>query len=325
MTPPRHSPRSTRDVIRQREAEQRELIAALQDSVEPIQHDLAGRLHRCQQAREARRRWHDCSAIMSGSSPQRCRLFSCSTCRRSIIRHWQNKARWQFAGAYNDNCSTAHITLARTSQVSAIRHIVLKARKDFGNLRTSMNRQQGGWRWQSLRVLGMVKPKLTVTNVTALPAPDQPVLQSAFLTTSSGTDLWQPCVHLLVHHPLLDRMELVRRTMRQWPGAGCVNIVPFSPLRSAVDNAADIVGNSLERFEPSVSDETDAIWPLHRRAEWHTWLFSQRRGLQPLVISSQPRSMISLPCSVDVDAAEEESVVWGGWRSGDMEPMPIVF
>jgi hypothetical protein len=324
VTPPRHSPRSTREGIRQREAEQRELIAALQNSVEPVQHDLAGRLHRCQQAREARRRWHDYSAAVSDSSPQRCRLFSCSTCRRSIIRHWQDKARWQFKDANSENCSTACITLARTAQVWAIRNIVLKARKDFGNLRAAMNRQPGGWRWQSLRTLGMVKPELTIIKVAALPAPDQPALESGLLITSGSTDLWQPCVHLMVHHPLLDRTELVRGITRQWPGAGCVNILPFSPLRSAADNAADIVGNSLERFERSVSHETDAGWPLHRSVEWHTWLFSQRRGFQPLGISSQPQSIISMRCFDHMEDAEGEFVVRGGWRGGDIEPMPIV-
>jgi hypothetical protein len=137
--------------------------------------------------------------------------------------------------------------------------------------------------------------------------------------------VWQASARLVINHPDLDRAELARKIQHRWSGKGNVNVQLFNEHKSASDSAADIIGNSLQHLGQIGFDQTGWRWPPRWHADYHSWLFRQRRGLQPLGISSQPRSMISLPCSVDVGAAEEESVVWGGWRSGDMEPMPIAF
>ncbi len=300
MTARRRSPRSPRETIRQREDRQHELIAALFDSVEPVQRDLGDRLHRCQQAREARRGWRDLRDAVSGGYPFRCRLFSCWACRRSIVRRWKDEARRQFKGAENSECSTVSIVLARTTQVEVIREIVAKARKDFSNLRAGMYRQSGGWRWRSILAFGMVETDAVAFDDVALLGPDRvALLPSLPLAASGGSEWWLPCAHLAVQHPHLDRAELARSVMRRWPGSKRVDVQPFDDHQPAVESAAGVVRRALEGSGPLGFGGGGARWPPPRRANFHSWLFSLKRGLQPLGMSLRPGREIDGPYAAD--------------------------
>ncbi len=321
MTARRRSPRSPRWLIRQREDEQSELIAALHDSVEPIRRDLADRLLRCQQAREARRGWRDLGGAGAHGYPYRCRSFACWDCGRSIVRRWEDDALGQFAGAENAECSAVTVVLARTAKVEMVRDIVVKARKDLGNLRAGMYRQPGGWRWRSVRASGIVGTDVATFDGPAPAARGQSTpLPLLPFVGSGGGEWWLPTAHLALHHPHLDRAELARSVMRRWPGAKRVDVRPFGEHQRAAENAADVVGYALEQSERVGIHGADFRWPPRWRADYHSWLFSLKRGLQPLGISLRPRREDHEPCPDDGGnlAAEAE------WPRREIELMPVV-
>jgi hypothetical protein len=171
----------------------------------------------------------------------------------------------------------------------------------------------------------MIEPELFFSDDMALPTPDQTALHSCSSLVQGHVGSWHAHAHLAVHHPHLDRAALARAIMQRWPGARRVDVQPFDEQKSASDEAADIVGNSLQHLDRMSFDQTGWRWLPHLRAEYQTWLFSQRRGLQPLSISSQPQPT-NFPCPIvrkmknvaDVFASNE-------WRDDGLEPMPIVF
>lgn len=322
MTASRRSPRSTREAIRRHEDQQRELIGALLDSAAPSRHDLAYRLHWCQQARDVRRGWHDLRDVVSGDYPYQCRLLACWACRRAVIRRWKAKGHQRFVAAANDDCSMVDIALSYTSDVGKIRDIVGKARKDFGNLRAAAYQQPGGWRWHSVQVFGMVDVDVAVPNDAAplthdrsTPIPSFPVVAPAANT------LWLPRANLAVHHPHLESAELARAVTHQWPGSERVIVRQFEEHQSAADNAADIVRRSLDTFRQTGVGGADRGWPARQHAEYHAWLFGLKRGLQPLGISSMPQREKDVLCSDDVG----DITIEAGWRGGEIEPMPVLF
>jgi hypothetical protein len=174
----------------------------------------------------------------------------------------------------------ASIVLPHTAEVEAIRDIVAKARKDFGNLRAAMYREPGGWRWRSVMAFGIVKTDAITLHDTTLPASS---------VTPTGNKLWLPCKNLAIHHPHLDRAELARIVMRRWSGSKRMTVQPFEAHQSAAGNAAEIVRFSLEQSGQLGFDDTGGQWPAPWRAEFHSWLFGMQRGLQPLGISSRPQ------------------------------------
>lgn len=312
VTHHRRSSRSSREAIRQREGQQRDLITTVSDLGAPVQHELANRLHRCQQARKVRRAWSNNDGAASSAYPHQCRLFACWACRRSIIRRRQEKARQQFAGAANSACTVVSIVLASNTRIDAIRGAVAKARKDLSNMRAAAYQQPGGWRWRSVQAFGIVGIDAVALEDAAPMAPDRSTPIPGFpLVAPADNTLWLQHVHLAVHHPHLDRAELVRAVTHQWPGSQRVSVRPFEEHRSAADNAAAVVGKALERF----GDE----WPAHSRADFHGWLHGLRRGLQPLALSSRPRRE-GMPCRgsiKDVTARVE-------WQDREIEPMPVL-
>jgi hypothetical protein len=322
LTAPSRSPRSTRDTIRQREDQQRDLISALLHPIVPHGQDLAARLDRCQQAREARRGWRDLRHAASNDYPYQCRSFACWACRRTIIRRWSDKAGRRFSGAANEECSKVDIALPCSGDVEPILDAVVKARSDFGNMRAAAYRQPAGWRWNSVVAFGTVKVAASIVDSEALLTPRRHAWISRFSTVApAGTGLWQLCVRLAVHHPHLDRPELARAIMHQWPEAGRVVVHRFEDHQSAADNAAAIVGNALERFEQGGFYGADSRRPTRWHAELQSWLFGLRRGLQALGISSRPQRDEDVACANDV----QDCMVEAGQQGGEIEPMPVLF
>lgn len=330
VTARRRSPRSTREAVIRREDGQRDLIAALLGHADPVRRDLANRLRRCQQAREARRGWLGPGRPAPGGYPYPylCRLYSCSECHRGIVRRWEDAARRRFENAENAGCSTVTVVLARAAGIEAVRGVVAKARKDIGNMRAAMRRQPGGWRWRSLLAFGMVEVEAVVPgDGAALPAPGRgaPLAERPAAGSSNGV-WWLARARLAVHHPHLDRAELARAAMGRWPGAERVEVRPFGGHRPAGENAADVVWCALEGFGQTGVHRVDAGWPRELRADFHAWLFGLGRGLQPLGMSLRPR-LEQRPSRLDdaVDRGAADPWVWSGWRDGEIEPMPVVF
>jgi hypothetical protein len=325
LTTPQRSPRSTRDTIRQREDQKRGLIAALLRSIVPHGHDLASRLHRCQQARMARREWHDPRHAVSDDYPYMCRSLACWACRRTIIRRWSDNAGRRFSNAAQGECSKISISLACTSGVEATRDAVVKARKDLGNMRAAASQQPGGWRWRSVQVFGLVDVAASIVGAGTQPpsTPHTPI--SRFSTvTPAGTGFWFPRVRLAVHHPHLDRPELARAIMDQWLGWGRVIVERFANHQSAADNAAAIIDGALEQVCQAGSDDGTFCSTACRQAAFHAWLFGLRRGLQPLGISLRPQvnePSIARALGGIVEPARGKDAWTPEWD----EPMPFVF
>ncbi len=61
-------------------------------------------------------------------------------------------------------------------------------------------------------------------------------------------------------------------------------------------------------------------WAPPRRADFHSWLFSLRRGLQPLGMSLRPGRETDAPYGADM----WNPTAWGGWQGREIEPMPVV-
>jgi hypothetical protein len=322
VTHQRRSPRSTRDSIQQNEDRQRDLITALTDLGGPVQHDLADRLHRCQQARDGRRKWSNHAGTASSAYPCQCRLFACWACRRSIIRRWEDKARRNFAAAANSACTVVSIVLASTTKIEAVGGIVEKARKDFANMRAAAYQQPGGWQWRSVQMFGTVCVDAIAPNSATLLRPNQSTLIPSFLMDGPiSNTLWLLRANLAVHHPHLEFAELAREVTHQWPGSGRVDVHSFNEHQSAADNAADIVGHSLGTFRRAGVDGAGCSWPARWHAEYHAWLFGLKRGLQPLGISSRPQREKDVLCADGVG----NFMIEAGWQGDEIEPMPMLF
>ncbi len=67
----------------------------------------------------------------------------------------------------------------------------------------------------------------------------------------------------------------------------------------------------------------DLMWPARRRADFHSWLFGLKRGLQPLGLSLRPHREEYAPHADDLEVYA--STAGPGWREGEIEPMPVVF
>jgi hypothetical protein len=297
----------------------------LRMSAEPIQHNLADRLDRCQQARDAKRGWGRLHQMASNGYPYRCRLVSCCACQRSIIRNWQDKARCCFQAAENPACSIVKIVLGHVAEVELLHDLTAMTRKKLGNLRAATDLQPGGWRWRSMRVFGMIEPELFFADDMALPTPDQNTLHSCSPLIQGHAGSWQALARLAVHHPHLDRAALVQGIMQRWRGTRRVDVQLFNEQKSASDNAADMTGNSLQHLDPIRFAQTGWRWPPRWQAEYHLWLFSRMRGLQPISISSQPRPTI-FPSPINRKMKTVADILaMSEWRDDGLEPMPIVF
>ena len=322
VTPQRRSPRSTREVIQQHEDKQRDLITALSDLGGPVEHELAGRLHCCQQAREVRRGWSNQGGAALNAYPYQCRFFACWACRRSIIRHWQDKARQRLAGAANSASTVIDIAPASTTRIDVVGSIIGKARKDFGNMRAAAYQQPGGWRWRSVQMFGIVEPDVAALAGATPLMPDRSTLIPCLpVVAPAGNMLWRPCANLAVHHPHLDRAELARAVMHQWPGSGRVSLFSFESHQTAADGVSTMVGSMLEGFERTGFNGADSRRTARWHAQFQSWLFGLRRGLQPLGMSSkaQRNSAVS-------NVGHEVDLTHGsGLQGAEIEPMPVLF
>jgi hypothetical protein len=215
------------------------------------------------------------------------------------------------------------IVLASTTSTGAVGGIVAKARKDVGNMRAVAYRQPGGWRWRSVQMFGIVKPDVVVIDGAAMLMPHRFTLIPSFPVTAlapASNTLWMPCANLAVCHPHLDRAELARVLMHQWPGSGRVFLRPFDSRRTAADNAAAVVDDGLDGLEQARFSDTDSQRTARWDAELQSWLFRLRRGLQPLGMSLRAR-----PNSNVRYANEEDRFTAGkGWMGDEIEPMPVL-
>jgi hypothetical protein len=216
------------------------------------------------------------------------------------------------------------IVLASTTRIDAVGGTVAKARKDMGNMRAAAYQQPGGWRWRSVQVFGIVGINAAALDHATLLTPARPALIPSFrVTTPVGTPLWMLRASLTVHHSNLDRAELARAIMHQWPGSGRVAVQRFEDQQSAADNAAAVVADALENVG-QVSSDVDAPWlATCQEATFHAWLFGLRRGLQPLAISLRPQVIV--PSAGRALNGTEQDFGQDAWISKWAEPMPIVF
>jgi hypothetical protein len=171
----------------------------------------------------------------------------------------------------------------------------------------------------------MIEPELFFADDMALPTPDQTVLHSCSPLMQGHVGSWQARARLAVHHPHLDRAALARAIMQRWPGARREDVQIFDEQKSASGNAAATVGSSLRYLDHINFKKMDRRWPPRWQAHYHSWLFSRRRGLQPISISSQPRPTI-FPYPVSRKMKNVADVLAGNeWRDDGLEPMQIVF
>ena len=117
-------------------------------------------------------------------------------------------------------------------------------------------------------------------------------------------------------------------TVLSWRKQSCTNgparnrvvVQRFDGQQSAADNAAAVVSCALENFEQVRFNGADPRQTVHRHAEFYSWLFGLRRGLQPLGMSSRARPKSGVPYAHDKD----RFTVGDGWNGDEIEPMPVL-
>ena len=81
-----------------------------------------------------------------------------------------------------------------------------------------------------------------------------------------------------------------------------------------------MVGSVLEGFERIGFNDTDSRQAARCHAEFQSWLFGLRRGLQPLGMSSRARPSLDLLHIDNKDRFTAEK----GWMGEEIEPMPVL-
>lgn len=265
------------------EVQASELIAALRASGDSLQTDLAGRLWRCQQGREDRRK-----GIITQWPPM-CRSPACPYCRRWLSKIWRSRAAKQLAHADNNFCYLVTIVLAQTGTLDAIRDVVRQLRIDLRNLRDRNARLSQGWR--SLEMLGQAEiDAMGPHDIILLPPQRRRVIEAlpAFggpsgYATWDQIVVWVTHVHIACHAPDIGQGDLYKALQRQWPGpVERVEVRAFLE-GDAGDNAGRIISYaSKHEMRVKLRDHCDIVWPLSVQAAYWGWLHGLRNGLAPL-------------------------------------------
>lgn len=278
--------------IQDRENRVTALIAALRASGEPAQHDLAGRLWRCQMGRADRRRG------VQHRWPPVCRSAACEFCRRRLIRRGCSRAAERMAPATSGDCSLITVMLSRCRGLADMLDVIGAFRVELRNWRDRRARVDG--RWRSLEMVGQVEIEALDPGAIHLLPPSRRAVVEA-LPGRSGTDgyarhdqavVWVGHVHLVCHAPDLDGGELRDALERQWPGpAGRVDVRSFHP-GSAAENTAAIFGYANKnKMETALRDGIKEKWPMAVQAAYWGWLHEIGNGLATLRIRLGPKKV----------------------------------
>lgn len=258
----------------------------------------------------------------------RCRTIACWACARSRIVRKAARLMTPFAGADNQDCSFATICLSRVADVNDLTLAVREVRKSLRNMRDYETKTDR--RWAEVGIHGSVEidavdaegiPRLPPQRralIPALPAIGQVVINNEVI--------WLPHLHASVHHPGLERGELLHLLRRHYPGEHRVDVSAFRADTAEQQgfSAAEINAYTTASYALSQSYSTkfdDPLqqaqpvtirWPTAWQAIYHDWIFRSGRSLQALQISINRKKPIVVNKKCD------QIKIY-------IEPMPCVF
>ena len=272
----------------------RELIGALQELDTQPALDLALRLKSCRSARIARR-GDMVSALRWG---YRCRSVACWACARSRVKRKAGTVMRAFAEADNKDCSLLTVCLSRVLNLEALSQVVRDVRKDVRNTRDRCaidNR-----RWHDVSLCGAVEVDAVGPEDVILLPPQRRALvpQLPIIGEGDGSVWWLPHIHLSVHHPALDRSELLQVFRTRYPGPCRVDLKPFyaetqpqDGFTAAEVNAFYTASYALVQVCETVMTDPygrdramSSPWPLAWQAAYFAWLHQCGRSLQSLQV-----------------------------------------
>lgn len=223
-----------------------------------------------------------------------CKSPVCSACRRRHhVQPHQQRAydRWVEADANNEDCSLATIHLACTDDVDCVRQVTLAVRRALRDLRDRMSRVNPAWR--NVEFVGVVEvAALYRTDIPLLLSGQADVISKLPCIGSTGEVVWMPHLHVAIHHPGVERLDLRRALEAQWPGSERrVHVVAFDQTKMPAANVADIVAYGSKAACVSTLGGIEEEWPTALRAIWWTAIRRWKRGLEPLRVQIRPMGL----------------------------------
>jgi hypothetical protein len=284
--------RARRLSIVEQEAQQAELLGALQAIDTPSALQLAEMLARCRASREKLRSGNDqpgLLALLSKNGRYRCRHAACWSCRPRLIRGLARKQAPRFGNTDNRFCSLVTIADSMTAELSRMHARVIGIRRGLRDRRNRTARTRVPWR--TVEAIGHVEPDPYLTHDIQQLAPEQAALVRMLPVLAHGGSgrMWIVRAHLAVRHEGIGHDELLEVLALQFPGVGRVHVQPFHENRPAQENAGYVIGYGIKHEQRYDVGSLSEAWPVAWKAEYWAWLHGIRRRLQPLRISLGPQ------------------------------------
>jgi hypothetical protein len=252
------------------------LIAALRESGDPVQLDVAGRLWRCQRQRDERREG------LRDRVDRPCRHVACEHCRRWVGREWRERAAKAMADAENRSSSHVTILLACTGILEDVRPTVEAMRRALRNLRNRRARKDH--RWKLVSMVGLAEVDIMAPEDVVILPPDRRVAVPALpVITTPREVLYVIHVHLAISHPGISRDDIKKFLVKQWPGPFRVDVKDFREMAEAPENVGGIIAYAAKREETiSLNGDRKLDVPVAWIAAYWGYLHSLGSGLSSL-------------------------------------------
>lgn len=268
-----------------REREQAALIGALHTLQDRNADDLAERFRRCLVARIRERVWRDENRVVGDTSTYyRCKRPGCQWCRTRIARNGVAIADRRLGTLDNPHASFVTILLVLTTDLTRIRGIVQKTRKQLRYLRDAASKRQAAW--GGVRASGHVEIGAVARDQIGDLRPQLRKAVQALPKDGCDPDadpIWFVHLHWVVRHEGISRLQLRKVLARRYDGPYQVDVRPLHQDKTEAENVDTLISYSLKHPHTiKLKDRREEKWPLAWQARYYAWLHSIGRSMQPL-------------------------------------------